>query len=185
MRQYEDLDYAATRLAGTIVSYNNSPVLVQEAHGEGFIVELLDTRKRKLVGAKDIDINPVKLGYVNTDVGASYVGRKPIRKDWRQGFRSNNSFILSDDFVNVDGIPFKNLAHTIKGKFPPVKDSLDKAKAINAKVAFDREWAVDNDNNLFYKEEVVGKWEDERFILNPKKMFLEQKLMEAVNENNL
>ena len=182
MKQYNDLDYAANRLMGTIVSYMGDPVYVHHPDGDYFYVEFLGTRKKKNVPAMELDINPIPLGYVNTDHGAVYVGRKPIRKDWRQGYRENNSFSFGNP---IRDIQFQYLHDTVKGIYPPFTGCMKRAKNKHEKVAFHREWCVDQHNHLIYKDEHVGDWKDERFILKENKMYLEGKLVEALHENHL
>jgi hypothetical protein len=176
----DDYQYADSRLRGSIVMFEGVPVLVRVV-GMGMVAEvsLLSTiDEMKSIDAHLLDVKPVLLGYVNHRSHASYLMRKPMRRDYKQGLRYENFLSIGD--VAHTSIHHKKLGEVIEGKYPSYADCL---KAINKgtakSMAWCREWAISGDG-LHHKGVVVGVLVDGRYELTPTFTYLKESLEEQL-----
>jgi hypothetical protein len=132
------------------------------------------------VSLDGLDLTPVPLGFCNLLNTAVWVSRKPVRKYWRQGLGTGNTFI--HDF-NGKSHTFPNLvllAKTIRGEYP----SLDEARSLigqRAIVAFHRHFAIGS-KALYYKNKEVGCAKDLSF--NKRYDYLSEYFYEEVLNGN-
>jgi hypothetical protein len=124
----------------------------------------------------ELDLLPVKLGYMNTPYdGAYYMSRTPLR-GWKQGL-SAESMVITTANPNPDiSWPYTSLFHTITRKYPSYDDAYKQALEIEKTVAFSPYFAVDHEKNLYYKAEHVGN----NLELHPSCHFLLQYLNETL-----
>lgn len=179
----DDYAYAATRLDGTVVTHNSKPFYVHAIKPDGTAVGhyLYEDEGSHTIMAKELELVPVKLGYVNMGNNASYIARKPMRRDWRQGLRPDN-MVSIDNRANVFELKHKDLANTIMNIYPALKDVI---KAENNPFmprglrAWHRHWAVDGQGMVHYKGEKVGQ------IVNGSPMLMDNfnYLREALEES--
>ena len=172
METYKEFEYAKSRLVGTIVRRRMAggqlkAVNVELMEGGEVIHRILSNNTQDKCKLAELDISPVPLGYVNLNNKASYLTRKPMRQDWRQGFR-NVSAAFVDYPMHWEDINFKKLSDTIEGIFPTFKQVIGKVvRNPNAEVgsmAFSRELAINTKKNLLYKTMHVGDVDDEGFV---------------------
>lgn len=182
----DDLEYASRRLNNT---------LVRTADGHPFYVlnTYLDERGRMCHDGEDmsnnqrrtelhtnLNLEPVPLGFVNTNSDMVYIARKPMRRDWRQGLSHNS--IVTFGRLRPDEVNFKLLIQPIFKQYPSFAKALA-ALAKKRSVAFSRDFGVTNNNGvieLCYRQYVVGQVRDGAPVLFDNKMFLQQHLMEAM-----
>lgn len=118
-----DYNYANTRLVDSLVRLEDgSPFYVLTVQNDGYVIGIVNNNHKELrVPIKDLNLEPVKLGYMNSKRKAGYLMRIPERK-WKQGLRERN--IYSKDGVTVN-ILSPNLFNTIRGIYPSLKDCVD------------------------------------------------------------
>lgn len=183
---YDDPEYAARRLNGTLVRHiNGNPFFVSEVFREG---DTLMCRGEDYVKGtpesydlREIDLTPVPLGYVNITGGkAVYVSRKPMRRDWRQGL-SPVSLVVHGDGGKFSN--FKLLMQPILKQYPSFAKCLEGIGKRNT-FAFSRDFALANREGvtriMYHQYEVGTVQEGGRVVLDPSKFFLEQHLAESM-----
>jgi len=154
---YDTAEYANQRLQETIVRHNGFPCKVVHCANDRVDIitshiVYLHNRKDKIVPFRELDLTPVPLGFANGVYGVSYLARISLRKDWKQGLRSNTLRSLFG--VDPRWIDDKSLSNTIMGKYPTFDKAMEEAVNSNMIVAFTRDFAVgpgDNAYNLYYK----------------------------------
>lgn len=172
-----DYRYADSRLAGTIVMLGKTPVsvdYVDEDTGATKCRTLL-TGSERTVHYSELDLRPVKLGYCNTGLGCTWLARKPMRNDWRQGLRHQSLFSDTQPVALITG---KMLGRVILGQYPSFEEAC--AEAFNKPTAFGRNWAVEGTNLMHGVLGVVGSIIDGEAILSENFMFLQEDLGENV-----
>jgi hypothetical protein len=81
-----------------------------------------------------------------------------MRHDWRQGIRSAN--LEWKGSVQFRELPLKDLRNTIVGDYPDLKEVRRRLKLVRtSKVAFSRDFALGEDQAIYYKEMKVGSYE--------------------------
>lgn len=182
----DDFAYAASRLNESVVvhSETNTPVYIQRVDDEGNWLGQNALGKRAVGRVENLDLTPVKLGYVNSTTYASYIQRRPERR-YRQGFRQSSMHNLSD----TPGVRILSpeLASTIRGIYPTLEMCIDRVENGEATTqAFSREFAVSRKlqkgYTLLFKDKVVG-WVDcndnvQTFGLDNKYEYLSEMLTE-------
>lgn len=178
----DDYEYANTRLAETIVRLGDDPVYVHMVEqGMRVVYQKLEDMDGdiKEVHIDELDLRPVKLGYINVRGGCDYLTRFPMRRDWRQGLRKGN-FCAVGGVLDAMRINYKDLDRVIRGIYP----SFDKAVSLKYSTAWHREWAVkkvDDAKLLWYKgQKIVGTIDDNGPMLNEKFIYLREALQEAL-----
>ena len=174
MNYYDNISYAAERLHKTVVNTSKGvPIYIDSAAGGGvqfdpdedeqpeydagyeFNCYSLETRERLKVDLSEIDLTPVKLGYVNfADFDALFFSRTPLRS-WKQGLSVNNLVVnhyMERDDITVN-FPIWELHNTILRRYPSYEESLDNKFL----TAFCPNFAINRENNLYYKAIHVGE----------------------------
>jgi hypothetical protein len=175
----KDYAYAATRLNGTIVRDKDGEpfhVINVDVTGDavGYLLKggsINNTPVHRRVD--DLNVQPVHLGYVNHEGGGvTYIRRMPLRRDWKQGLRSEQCVSSN---IRLNGMDWKELRKTILGEFIPFK----RAIKYNFGVAFHRHWAV-NRKRLYYKNKQVGIIHEDNPVLNDEHQYLKEYLQECL-----
>lgn len=180
MKFYKDVPYAISRLVGTIVRYKGEPVEVIGKDDPHVRIQYLMSKRKDWIDVRRLDINPVPLGYLNSDeFGCTYLSRIPMRSDWRQGLRQKA--IKVSNGLLFDAFDRKDVAKTILNIYPHLKDARNMCDDVR-RVAFAREWCIGSKDTIWYKEKEVGKYMHDRIALKPEYFYLEEKLMELQHE---
>lgn len=178
----DDHEYAASRLVGTVVRVDQEPVFVHEIRRgmKAVVCNLANLRENYVVDADKLNLEPVPLGMCNYSGVVSYLARVPMRRDWKQGLRKGNFVSLCG--LDAGTIPPDVLGNVIKGVYPTFKECVDKIKKGEAKqMAWSREWAIDNDNNIIHKYDgVVGVLRKGIPDLKAEFMYLREALQEKL-----
>lgn len=159
------------RIENTVILYDRCPVLVTfvENMDRINILKVEDKMKAKpktkVVALKDplLDVNPFKLGYVNTDAECGFFTRRPYRgtqiglltqkircEPWPRAQHAVN-MIYTEGFRDM-----------VLGVYPKLAEAVDCVSKFGAKsngMAFNRLWAVRKDNaglKLEFRGKVVG-----------------------------
>lgn len=146
----DNLQYAKTRLEGTIITYKKEPCLINEvlASKGGVSCSYSTYDEVGKASVDDFDLTPIKLGFVNTPYGTGFLSRKPIREDWRQGLRKQNC-ISYGDVRKEYLLELSSLRKTVLNLYP----DLDEAIATNK--AFSRNFRISG-GDLMYRGDIVG-----------------------------
>lgn len=188
-----DFAYAATRLARTIVriAKTNEPVVVMgvsSTNGDCTISDLESARTGEFnfqhIPLDDLDVTPVKLGYVNVSGDAIYLQRAPVRHGpGNQGLCQRNCLSSGPGLFEF---PTDALRLCIMGRYPSYSKALaaSKIKKRNGKektIAFNRHWAIRAGKELLYKnKEVAGSIVNGKPVLFEKFKYLEEYLGECL-----
>ena len=174
---------ARQALANCLIRIGESPVWVGDIDDD-FNTNLYypmngKTSEVNLKKVKDINIQPVPLGYVNFSRSAEYITRRPTRR-WKQGLTTDSL----NRGVRRSVMKSKALANCILGRYPKLEDALGMLeKETHISVAFDRNWSVEVGvvaPSLFYKGRYVGIIEKGEGKLLPKFEYLIESLAEVV-----
>lgn len=182
----DDLDYASRRLNNTLVrTADGHPFFVLRTYhnenGEMFHDgEDMITNQRRTEKHKDINLEPVPLGFVNTSGDMVFVARKPMRRDWRQGLCHNN--MITYGRVRAEDINLKLLVQPIMKQYPSFAKAIA-ALAKKSSVAFSRDFGLSKEADkitLCYRQYRVGEVINGVPVLDANKAFLQQHLQEAI-----
>lgn len=149
---YDCSEYAESRLSETIVRKGDMPVRVLEVDGD-FSCSVRDELGELgvfAVGIEELNLKSPPLGFVNTRSGCEYLVRRPMRRDWRQGVRSNS--VVSTGTGNQ--AMMRDIAACIKGDYPSIKEARGMVRSGNA-VAVSRDIAL---TKHLASVRVVYKW---------------------------
>ncbi len=181
MRPYEEAAYADNRLKGTIVRYKGEAVYINSINADNVVsFTKLVSNQLGSCKTKELDINPVPLGYVNWSKKAWYVCRRPMRQDWKQGLRDNN--ICLYDGTKVSAIDLSIIARTIDGLFPKFGEVKSQIANQNVQeMAFCRDFSMDVEKKIHFKGKfTVGEFTGRRIRLYDDYDWLNELLEEEV-----
>jgi len=133
-----------------------------------------------------MDISPFKYGYSNFNGTVVFVTRMPLRNDWRQGNRINQLQIQTLTGRNVRGeydISMWDLKDTVENKFYKYSTCLDMMEDGYGARAINRDFAVNRDFQLFYRNINVGNinLDNGEVDLLPKFFWLQESINEMDN----
>jgi hypothetical protein len=177
-----DLQYVRGRLNNSIVNIiGDGPRVIKDIHGDGTVwANCLKLGQSAIFKFDQIDLEPVKLGWVNVSGNSFYVMRTPVRA-WSQGLTRDNTLILYCPEEQVpDNINYKWYHDTIVGIFPSYEDCLRLSGKEYKKRAFSRRFAISKDW-LFYKGMIVGDIENKLPKLDPRYIYLREHLEETLD----
>jgi hypothetical protein len=160
---------AHTMYANCLVIYNNKVVKVKGID-EALKTNIIDleTGRSYSVNFNRESFRPIvgRIGYVNHNGHAFYVMRKPSRVykvglssenmkvTYIRGHRPNATLLRSlDKISNLTSGAFVN---AVANDYPTLAVAIRVAKGSNGSCAFDKQFAVDFDRNIYYKGSVVG-----------------------------
>jgi hypothetical protein len=173
MYRKEDWAYANTRVRGTYVLHKGQLKFVGGVNPDGVLLENVG-----LVPLDEIEVQNFNLGYVNFRGQASYLSRKPMRHDWRQGLRQNN--VVHYTGYSFDRLPKKCISKTLTCDFPSFDTCVKKVGKSAISLAWDRNWAIDSGLKVRYKfGRAVGKFED-KIVLDRNSLHLKEALEESL-----
>jgi len=181
----DDIAYVKGRLFDTIITHMNKAVLVTGVRTlkKSIQVSAIEVLSEKEI-ADDIsnyDLTPVKLGFVNNYelTQSVYVSRKPLRNDWRQGFRLPQCSIIHN-YKYMPLITNKDVAKTVEGLFP----TLDELNPVNGMLAWCRTFALNSNEEIIYRGfGKVGKFlnrKDREFKLEDEFFWVEDRLKKVL-----
>lgn len=153
-----------------VVLYKGEPVKVTgigDAAPYKVNITHLRTQKRSSVLFTLEHFSPpnFRLGMLNTDQGALWMSRKPVR-NMQVGLSAKNTMLEALPSVYMNGIHEAikkanmlcnvELAETIAGEYPDFRTCIEYIREFNTCIAFDRQFAVDSRFTIFYKTRAVG-----------------------------
>lgn len=154
--------------ADSVCMYDGHPVKVIKA-GHNMRILNLEHGKESVV---KFDYNKFKslktrLGFVNADGFVYYAARRPARR-FSVGITRSNTLIQHvgpqpKDYRHFRGVSdvvtrmvTKDWHNTITGQYPSLQMAAKIALNTKGCCAFDRQFAIDNERNIYYKMERVG-----------------------------
>ena len=174
---YEDSEYANSRLASTVVRHGKELVWVYRVDDDlRCEITSIKSGRESRVALKALNLKPLPLGYINHRGVASFILRKPMRRDWRQGYRSNNTRSISGLIF-----PVTKLEQPVNNLYPPLAECLRQLKGGSQSQAFSRCFAVGKGGSLLYKERVVGGVEGDIVVLDERYVYLTELLEESLH----
>ncbi len=205
-RNFYDVAQASQQLRGSIIRVGDKPVHVIDAFSGDKVGEYViqyapcktpNDRDYKLIPVDhpSIDMNPVPLGMISfIERGiwsVYYTARLPVRK-WKIGLSRENvtvKFVRGFDSGNgFEKVYHSALIHDlIMGIYPKLKSIRSSFNKNAGARAFSRRFALDNDEQLFYKtiQEPVGIMRKGiEFELQEDYAFLKEVLEEDLHESN-
>lgn len=153
--------------SGCTVMYKGIPVYVKEVESKNKIhIVYLQDNKKDCVPFSLADFKPVnaRLGFVNVGKCVAYMSRRPIRR-FHVGLHGNNVMfhqvpsvyggfgVLLDKVHRLNVVEIYNC---IVGKYPTFKQCCARVKKEPAIMAFDKQFAIDTDGVVFYRNKAVG-----------------------------
>jgi hypothetical protein len=200
-----DANYAASRIVGTYLPLTNKRGLayiidLKKSNGSNSLKEasILASSKKSIGGdyesfkITDFLFSVGSLGYVNSRFqGAAYLVRLPIRRDYKQGLRTNQCAIQRNtSLLNLQGEwlsqNISTVSDCINGVFPSVEEAIERVEEQTEDVAFSRSFAVSANYKLLYKGFNAGKLtKDDKLLLDAKFSFLEQELSKVVGNEKI
>lgn len=152
-----------------IVLYEGKPVYVTGVSRETLKVtftELLTGKRSNAPFSLKTFLPPaVRIGLVNTCGSVVYVVREPKRK-MTMGLNSGNLRIkelavdypegIVETFAEIKTLKSADLARAMIGEYPSFEECLEHVKEFKGAMAFDRQFAIDNNRMIFYKTGCVG-----------------------------
>lgn len=185
---YDNVQYAADRLSDTVIRYKGKTVYLSHKGMWNYVALDLATRGSCDIDIrdKDVDISPLPLGYVNYQVNAYYVQRKPERR-WKQGLSPTSVVFHRKGILGgADLVISKEFSDCVNNIYPSVGDTVNKLVVGEAaSIAFSRDFCLvcnerGRDLILEYKGVTVGTCNGEAFRLNIKYSYLKEALEEAL-----
>lgn len=182
----DDIEYADKRLRNTVVSLRNrNPFWVETVTQKGGKILCsgvdLTTEETLTTSLSNIDLTPIRLGFVNTDTSAIFVCRKPMRKDWRQGLSETSTVLYGE---NSSRFRKTHLVQCALNRYPTLAEALLQVKnKVVFSSAFSRDFAItgkSSDLGLVYRKYLVGKIIKGNVVLDKDKFFLQEHLDEAM-----
>lgn len=155
---------------GVLVRYKDSVIKVEDVMGDKrMMVFDLSTQRRKHINFNLDELSaPIgRIGFVNHGNWAFYVTRRPLRR-YNAGLIKNNIKIDPVDCPNparintrvpaeeVSNLKLRTVLNSINGEYPSLAEALEKAKDSNGVYAFDRQFAVTYDRNIYFRTQFVG-----------------------------
>ena len=183
----QDYGYANEKLGGSVVSKDGWPVYIDHVSGIGEVAyRKLGAMKWQTCKLQELDLSPIKLGYVNYRDSAQYLVRMPARV-YRQGVRENTCRAKENNRWMRIRLFDGGMANTAMGIYPSIDVCLD--DITNDDVtgrAFSRIFAIRKQRNnlsLQYKERRVGlvNSDNGEMSLAPEFCYLQ----EALNEQRM
>lgn len=154
---------------GCVALFKGRPVFVIGIGGErgkyNATIKDLRTGEREVILLEKGSLSPPdgRLGFVNLNGEVLYTQRQPVRR-FMMGVNDTNLRVRQVPNRRYERGEIHRLSttsiefcRTLRGEYPSLKEALNEVLTFGGSCAFDRQFAVDEDRRLFYKERVVGK----------------------------
>lgn len=153
----------------SVCIYKNKPYYIHDISPkhQALCTNLMTQEQEKLPISEDTFTAPTqRLGYVNIHGGLLHTSRKPIRR-YKAGISKENFVIKTGHtgFLHGSGhakdvlntLSCVELSNCILGKYPKFKEAMERVLGgVEQGVAFDRQFAVDKNLQIAYKNSIVG-----------------------------
>lgn len=180
-----DVEYAESRLTGTIVRYQGEPAFVNNVTYQRdrpvAVLRYISPRADEAVPLDDLDLSPFNLGYVNYRNIASFLTRVPMRGDYRQGLRTHNMY--SHFGYHHQSIPISGIYNTLMNVFPTFRQCVVAVQATeqSRSSAWHLNWALDREGNIRHRfGDIVGSLVSGRPVLLDRLSHLQEQLEDTM-----
>lgn len=197
-----DAKYAASRITNTYLPLKKNNDLVYIANiiypksnllSESVIIGYQrDGERESKFKIEDFKFSVGKLGYVNSKYeGASYLVRMPLRRDYKQGLRSNQLGLqrntgvsnVSADWLSTN---IDKVSSCLAEKYESLNKVIELLEEVDHDIAFSKNFAISEKYNLLYKGLTVGKLtKDDKLKLDFNFNFLEQELAKVAGNEKI
>ncbi len=183
--KYDNANDANLYLNGSYVQWKKDVVYVRNIM-EDMTVEcmVVSTGKDVLVKLSELNLTPVKLGYVfdEEQKKSYYIERIPSRA-WRQGLSNANVRAKNNRFFRMQR-PSHSLTKAIfSDTYPSLVRARTRAKKEHVEIPFNRMFTIDKNFIIRYKTQVVGEWLKNEFVLFGEFSYIKELLKECSGEN--
>lgn len=157
-----------TYFKNTVCMINGRPAyVIRISEDREFYYKDLLSNENKIMefDPKKIKGPDSRLGMVNLNGVAYYMQRRPVRR-YQMGITKENTVIhglAGVDYRNaginnevLNRIDSSEVANALMGDYPSFADALERVKTFGGVVAFDRQFAIDENRRIYYKKDVVG-----------------------------
>ncbi len=153
----------------TIVMLKDSPVYITSFDPERnmYYVDLKTGKKHHCKFVAD-DVKPVvgRVGYINHNGHSIYMQRMPVRR-YQIGLNTGNcKFLYHEDqrhhqtfmraYDQVSRLNVGSIANAILNNYPSFREAVGVAKVSGGACAFDKQFSIDSERNVYYKTKKVG-----------------------------
>jgi hypothetical protein len=186
-----DYSYAYSRVRDCFVWKPEVKELFYVASASNNYRELLlnDKRGNMVISSwEEISFEPPSFRSVNTKNGTIVAERMPLRRDWRQGLRSNQFRI--DTFGRADGYNWmqshwNSVEKAIRKEYPSLEEALWDLEEFSEARAISPHLVIDNEYKLWYlKAFCIGVIDpDDNIVLNKRFRWMQEQVQEEVGEN--
>ena len=185
MYQSASWDDLKTMFLRTLVIYKGSLVFVSEiCPDRSCLLFSLKTQKQMTLENPfdDFSTQAMRIGMVNLHAHCLYVERLPVRK-WRVGLDLSNLSVhafpeCGENYrkskAEFDTLTCSAIAKAVFSEYPSYKEAYESVKKYNGIMAFDKQFAISSNGELFYKHYHVGEATDAGPVLLKKYQYLEQ-----------
>lgn len=152
----------------SLILYKNKPVYVEQVNREGECTILdISTNRARVVKFSFKDFAPParRLGFINLLGSVVYAARNPVRR-YKVGINVENTRVVSLDVSYPSGggrtvdraYTFRcpEVADALFNKYPSLEEAIKQVTEINGACAFDKQFAVDSRQRIWYKTQIVG-----------------------------
>jgi hypothetical protein len=153
----------------TVSMYKNKPYNIIHISRDctALVRNLLTQRESRIKIDEDNWTAPMqRLGFINIQGSCLYLTRNPIRR-YKTGLSKENLNVATlpelpyprgamQAMTKVKELDCIELGDCIMGKYPSFEEALQEVQSGVSAMAFDRQFAVDNRGNVFYKTQHVG-----------------------------
>lgn len=199
-KKFFNVEHAQRYLPNSIIRLKGIPIYVGHVEGGGKRGSLRLTYNYLgdpdssfiYLPNKDVNMNPVPLGFINLKSGTFYICRCPIRA-WKIGLSANNIRIFRavgspNTIWNLgerqEVLMSKEMEDTILGRYPSYREAVDTSEKEGRLVAFSRSFGCLEGKTLVYKflEDPVGTCNRLQPKLSEGYQFLDKVLEEATRK---
>lgn len=212
MYDLKDLNYAITRLPGTVIAHKTTKklVIVKKLYSsETLTGNKTPVKKPCIVLAgydkkgsavhdtlDDYSFNFPRIGWINFTINddgrAIYLVRQPIRGGgYKQGLKDEQLLVINEgdtDYIRGRFLEYNLglLEDALQGNFPSYETALSSLEEWADKRAISLDWAVDSKFKVLYRGDVVGKVnKKDKIALNQEKFYLKETLTECIGAENV
>lgn len=159
----DELEYADSRIRGSVLKVMDEERIVQvgQLNYDDNAFECSDVISGEYLrlSLQELDMTPLKLGFVNCPTYCSYTSRMPSRH-YKQGLTPNTLFRHPAKGGGYGGINFnsQSVARCALGIFPSLINCTERVTCGEVKSsAFSRNFAVDYSKSLLFRTKTVGE----------------------------
>lgn len=184
MAEVLNINDARTLFQGCLVWYKGGPAKIARINEDWRVrYRNLDTMAMQEAAFKLEDFSPLpRLGFVNSHGAATYVSRTPVRR-YQQGVTNASIHVdylprelyherFEDCRLQFSNLESREIGAALRGQYPTLRSALRFIKEFGGAMAFDKQFAIAEGNEIYYRKAKVGRLERgcstvERIVFDP------------------